>query len=80
MTHPSHSKAYPQTWVTNETPPRLLSVKGVALMDPDCLVAHVVGSDHGPLWIVEYDGHVIGLDGNIKAIQCNALPPYEGKP
>lgn len=63
--------AYPQTWVTNENPPRLLNVKGVSGIDPDCLVAEVIGEPKlGPLWIVEASGHVCGIDGGIKAMRC----------
>lgn len=74
--------AYPQTWVTNEIPPRLLNVKGVALIDPDCLVAEVIGEPkHRPLWIVEASGYVCGIDGDIKAMRCaNANAKSEKAP
>lgn len=58
-------------WLTEETPPRVLFVKGRSAMDPDCLVAHAEGSTK-PLWIVD-DGatkeraYVCGLGGDVYA-------------
>lgn len=67
---------YPQTWVTNENPPRLLSVKGVSLVDPDCLVAEVINvPELSSLWIIEHNGRVVGLEGNIRAMRCAEPTP-----
>jgi len=66
---------FPQTWVTNEIPPRMLKVKGVALMDRDCLVAEIIGEKHGPLWVVEHSGYVIGIGAEVYAIPCGEPRP-----
>lgn len=42
----------PRLWVSDETPPRVLFVKGRSGIDPDCLVAHAENDTH-PLWIVD---------------------------
>jgi hypothetical protein len=44
----------PKIWISDETPPRALFVKGTSGVDPDCLVAYADGSDE-VLWIV-FDG------------------------
>lgn len=47
-------------WITNETPPRILTVKGTSLVDPDVFVAEdeTTGKTH---WIVKAGGYVCGL-------------------
>jgi hypothetical protein len=59
--------------------PRLLLVKGVSLVAPDCLVAEIIGEpDHGPLWIEEPSNVVIGIEGapclSVKAMRCVVQP------
>jgi hypothetical protein len=59
----------PKLWLTEETPPRVLEVKGRSAVDPDCLVATVMGQEWvRGLWIV-HDGaaepkrcYVCGID------------------
>lgn len=57
---------FPQTWDTDETPSRMLTVCGRSGVDPDCLVAYLSGSK-APLWIIDqYGGEwhpVVHLDG-----------------
>jgi hypothetical protein len=51
-------------WITNETPARVLFVKGRSGLDPDCLVAYAEGSTD-PLWIIDCHtpAPVCGLKG-----------------
>ena len=54
-------------WVTLEDKPRRLIVRGRALIDPDCLVAHLEGEPAESFWIVDGGGKidrcfVAGLD------------------
>jgi hypothetical protein len=49
-----------ELWITDECPARVLVVRGVSVIDPDCLVAYLEGIDK-PLWIVENSGCVCGL-------------------
>jgi hypothetical protein len=43
----------PRIWVSIETPPRVLFVKGRSGIDPDCLVAFAESAPDDPLWIVD---------------------------
>lgn len=64
----------PKIWISDETPPRAIFVKGTSGIDPDCLVAYAEGSTE-PLWII-FDGdfelkkasyHVCARDGSFNA-------------
>lgn len=43
----------PKIWVSVETPPRVLFVKGRSGIDPDCLVAFAENEPDKSLWIVD---------------------------
>jgi hypothetical protein len=45
---------YPQTWMTDENPARVLFVRGRNSWDPDVLVAYADSADKEPLWIVDH--------------------------
>lgn len=49
---------YPQTWITDETPARVLIVKGRSALDWDCLVAFAHDDATNPLWVIEHSGYV----------------------
>jgi hypothetical protein len=68
---------FPQTWVTNENPPRKLIVKGVALVDPDCLVAHFEG-ERKAYWLIEHSGYVVGLKSD-KPVHATRAPAKGGE-
>lgn len=74
-------KPFPKRWVTHEDPPRMLTAKGLSMVDGDCLVAYEDGTDK-PLWIL-WDRNpkkvspVIGLEkvaGNF--IYAGAILPH----
>lgn len=46
---------FPQTWKTQEFPPRRLVAKGVSAFSNDCLVAYFDGEDKA-VWLL-YDGN-----------------------
>lgn len=53
-------------WQTNETPPRSVTIKGRAGIDPDVQVVEIDG-DPKPRWLMAcgntgFDGHIIGTD------------------
>lgn len=43
----------PKIWVTDESPARVLFVKGRSGIDPDCLVAFAEGDTEHGFWIVD---------------------------
>ena len=70
-------------YITNETPPRILLVKGRSENCPDCLVARAEG-DIKSLWIVDDQGshpersYVFGLGGEVYARKIVSEIPSEG--
>lgn len=72
-------------WVTNETPARVLLVKGRSALTPDCLVAEVEGSSQKGIWIVDdgvktSDCCVCGLGDDVRARRVEFSPPEKKAP
>lgn len=63
-------------WITDESPARVLYVKGRSAIDPDCLVAEAETGEKA-LWIVDCvrrteNCYVCGLGGNVRARKVGA--------
>jgi len=63
---------FPQIWITDETPARVLIVAGESWVDPDCLVARFEGTEKAT-WIVQPGGYVCGV--GCRARPVNPTPP-----
>lgn len=72
-------RGFPQTWVTNEVPQRILTVKGYSALDQDCLVAKDEGTGKSH-WIVESSGAVCGLPIGVRAFVTLSTDTTKGNP